>query len=185
MKMKISKASWMILAAGVFIIILAGLGITRSGQVNEYEALSSNLTLLSGRLNILQVGNLQTQIDEYKEQLRDAQEQTADARTKLEQTVISVDVAEKFYQIADFCEVVVKNLSTSTISPQNYKAVNCETTSLSASITGEKGNILKLVIALNNNFSTGFVRSAQFGFPGSENGTVGVQMIVYTRKVSQ
>jgi hypothetical protein len=183
--MKISKASWMILAAGVFIIILAGLGITRSGQVNEYEALSSNLTLLSGRLNNLQIGNLQTQIDEYKEQLRDAQEQTADARTKLEQTVISVDVAEKFYQVADYCQVIINNLSTSTITAQNFKAVNCETTSLSASVTGEKENITKFIIALNNNFSTGFVRSAQLGFSESENSTVGLQMIVYSRKGSK
>jgi hypothetical protein len=183
--MKISKASWMILAAGVFIIILAALGITRSGQVNEYEALSSNLTLLSSRISNFQTGNLQTQIDEYKEQLKDTQEQAAEARTKLEQTVISVDVAEKFYQIADYCEVIIKNLGTSTVSTQKFEAVNCETTSLSASINGKKEKITQFVIALNNNFSTGFVRAAQLNFTDSENGTVNVQMIVYTRKAGK
>jgi hypothetical protein len=183
--MKISKASWMILVAGVFIIILAALGITRSGQVNEYEALSSDLTLLSSRLNNLQTGNIQTQIDEYKVQLKDTQEQAAEARTKLEQTVISVDVAEKFYQIADYCEVIINNLSTSTISAQKFEAVDCEATSLSAFISGEKENIIDLIIALNNNFTTGFVKTAQFNLSNSENGSVGVQMIVYTRKRSR
>jgi hypothetical protein len=30
---KISKTGWIILSAGIFVVVLAGLGITRSGQV--------------------------------------------------------------------------------------------------------------------------------------------------------
>jgi hypothetical protein len=182
---KISKASWIILAAGVFIIILAGLGMTRSGQIKEYDALSTNLTFTSNRAGNIQTGNLQTEINEYTEQLKDIREQAAEARTKLDQMVISVDVAEKFYQIADYCGVIITNIDTTTISNQKYQAVGFQTISVTAAMSGTTKNILDYVIALNNNFSTGFVRSAQFSFVDSGNGTLGVQAIIYSREGSQ
>jgi hypothetical protein len=182
---KISKASWIILAAGVFIIILAGLGMTRSGQIKEYDALSANLTFTSSRTGNIQTGKLQTEINEYTEQLKDIREQAAEARTKLDQTVISVDVAEKFYQIADYCGVIITNIDTTTISNQNYQAVGFETISVTAVMSGTTKNILDYVMALNNNFSTGFVKAAQFNFDDSENGTVNIQAIVYSQEGSQ
>jgi hypothetical protein len=182
---KISKASWIILAAGIFIIILAGLGLTRSGQIKEYDSLSANLTMTTSRAANVQNGKLQTEINEYNEQLKDIQEQSSEARTKLDQTVISVDVAEKFYQIADYSGVIITNMTTTTITKQNYQAVGFETTSVSATMSGTTENILNYVIALNNNFSTGFVKAAQFSFNDSSNGTVNVQAIVYSREGSQ
>ncbi len=182
--MKISKASWMILGAGVFIIVLAGLGLTRSGQIKAFDDLSANLSVSGARLNNLQTGQLQTEIDEYEEQLKDTLEQVNEVKEKLKQTVISFDVADKYYEIAAFCDVIVTNLSTTTISEQPYAGINCETVSLSSQVTGTPEDIIKFIIALNDTFVTGFIRAAQLTFNGDDGCTVTLQMSIYTTKGS-
>ena len=181
--MKLSKASWMILAAGVFIIVLAGLGMTRSGQIKEYDTLSSNLTLLSARLNKMPANASVTEIEEYKQQISDMQMQADEAKLRLEQSVISVDVADKFYQIAAYDGVTVQQLSTTAIASDTFAAVNCEVIYVAATVTGDAQNIVDFIIALNDNFSTGLVNGAQFTFDGTI-GKVGVQLTVYSRKGS-
>jgi hypothetical protein len=182
MKMKISKASWMILGAGIFIIVLAGLGVTRSGQITQLDTISENLSVNAARLNNLKVDSLQIEIDEYREQLKDTLDQVNEVKDKLKQTIISVDVADKFYDIAAFCEVIVLNLSTTQISEEPYASIGCDTIAASGKISGTRENVIKFIIALNDNYPTGFVRAAQVLFDDGEACTVTVQMSVYTRK---
>lgn len=176
--MKLSKASWMILAAGVFLIVLAGLGLTRSNQMKEMAALTEELSVSSLRLSNLKVTQFDAQINELQEQLRDAQERAVEARDKLKQSVISVDVADKFYEIADYYGVIVSRVGTTTISEQPFSSIDCDTISLSAEVSGELDDLVDFIKGLNDNFSTGFVRSVQIN--GEE--TVSLQMIVYSRK---
>jgi len=182
--MKISRASWVILASGVFIIVLAGLGMTRSGQMAAEDKLAEDLQVAQARLSNLQVTQLQTQINEYNAQLNDAKSQADDILQKLKQTVISVDVAEKFFVLADYYGVTINNITTSSIAQQPFASVNCETISLSASVSGELENLINFIIGLNNNFSTGFVRAAQLSINGEEASGASVQMTVYSQKGS-
>jgi hypothetical protein len=179
--MKISKASWMILAAGVFIIILAGLGMTRSGQINEYDTLVADFNLASARLNNQQTGNVQTEINEYSQQLIDAKDQAEEAERKLDQTVISVDVADKFFEVADYCKVTVSAVSTSTIAHENYGSIPCYTVSVAATVSGDRQMIIDFVIALNDTFSTGYVTAAGFSFSDDNTGNLNIQMTVFSR----
>lgn len=172
----------MILAAGVFIIVLAGMGVTRSGQIKEYDALSANLSVTGVRLNNLQVSQLQAEMNEYEAQLEDTLEQVVEAREKLLQSVISVDVAEKFYDIAYSCNVIVENLSTTVIAEERAVNIDWDTISLSGKVIGEPEDIVKFVLALNNNFSSGYVKAAQLRYTGVPVPVVDVQMIIYTAK---
>ena len=54
-KLKLSKTSWLILAAGVFIVVLVGLGLTRSQQIREQSGLDDELSVTQKRLDNLQV----------------------------------------------------------------------------------------------------------------------------------
>jgi hypothetical protein len=182
MKMKISKTSWMILGAGVFIIVLAGLGLTRSGQISQYDALSENLSVNTVRLNNLQVGKLQAEIDEYQEQLKDIVDQVNEVKEKLKQTVISVDVADKFYEVAAYSKVTVVNLSTTKISQDSYASIDCNIIAVSSLVKGGRIEVVEFIKALNDNYSTGFVKSAQVVFVEGNACTVNLQMSVYTRK---
>ena len=44
--LKLSKTSWLILSAGVFIVVLAGLGLTRSQQMKEQTKVADELNLI-------------------------------------------------------------------------------------------------------------------------------------------
>jgi hypothetical protein len=180
--MKISKASWMILGAGVFIIALAGLGMARSGQVQEQKKVNSDLAVNTLRLNNLQVPTEQSRINELEQEVKDAQNQTEDIKARLIQSIISVDVADKFYEIAGFYSVNVTSMGTSTNSEQPFAGIPCEIISLSASVSGTMDNIISFVKGINDNFNTGFIRSAQLNLKDPADSSVSLQMIVYSYK---
>ena len=183
--MKISKASWMILGAGVFIIALAGLGVARSGQVQEQNKVAADLAVNTARLNNLQISPAQPRIDELEQEVKDAQSQTEEIKTRLIQSVISVDVADKFYEIAGFYSVNVTTMGTTTDSEQSFSEIPCQVISLSASVSGTMGNIIDFVKGLNDNFTTGFVRSAQLDVKDPLESKVNIQMVVYTYRGNQ
>jgi hypothetical protein len=178
--MKISKATWMILGAGIFIIVLSGLGVARYGQVQERDKVSEDLAVNTVRLNKLQVITPQAQIDELQEEVNDVQSQTEDIKTRLVQSIISVDVADKFYEIAGFYSVNVTSLGTSALSEQPFADIPCEVISLSASVSGTMENIVDFVKGINDNYTTGFIRSAQLELKDPAESFASIQMIVYS-----
>jgi len=103
---KLSKAGLLILAAGVFIVVLLSLGITRYGQISEQTDLNDELSLSEMRLNNIDLKPFQLQLVELQEQFTDSESQLEEAKSRLDQTVISVDVTDKFYEIADYHDVI-------------------------------------------------------------------------------
>jgi len=182
--MKISKASWMILAIGVFIIVLAGLGIARSGQLKEQAQVNQDLSMASARLGNIQVTQLQTQFDELQEQLSETQDQSDEAKDRLKQKIVSVDITDKFYEIANFYNVTVDDISTTPVAQQPYAGINCDTISLDANASGGHDDIVNFITGLNDNFTTGFVRTIQLSNSDNESSQVNVQMVVYSYKGS-
>jgi hypothetical protein len=90
-----------------------------------------------------------------------------DTKARLNQTVISVDVTDEFFKIAENCSVNITNLNTSVIAQTSYEGIKFSTISLSASVTGEKKNIVNFIFSLNNGYVTGNVESAQITFDQS------------------
>jgi len=181
--LKLSKISWLILSAGVFLVILAGLGITRSQQFQEENALTEELGLSEARLNNIQVAQLQQQNDELQQRIKDSQEQLDIVKERLHQPVESVDVTDKFFVIAENCDVLVMNLSTTTISENILGDIDCSSISISASVQGDLDDLIDFIISLNNGFATGCVRTAQISFSttGIDEGlSSSIQMIVYS-----
>jgi hypothetical protein len=164
--LKLSKISWLILSAGVFIVVLAGLGLTRSQQMKEQTKVADTLELAKKRLGTVQTAPLSQQLDSLKAKVEESQALLKDAQAKLRQTVISVDVTDEFFQIAQYCSVNVTNLNTTTIAQSKYEGVTFSTISLAATVTGEETNIIKFIVSLNNGYLTGNVESAQITFPG-------------------
>ncbi len=170
MKLKLSKTSWMILAAGVFLVILAGLGLTRSQQVKEQTKVAGDLDLATKRLATIQTGSLGQQLETLKTKVDESQALLDDARAHLHQTVISVDVTDQFFQTAAYCSVNITNLTTTTIAQAKFDNVTFSTISLSAAVQGEKTDIVKFIIALNDGYVTGNVQSAQVTFSSASAG---------------
>jgi len=164
MKFKLSKTSWMILAAGVFLVVLTGLGLTRSQQMKEQTKVASDLDLATKKLATVQTASLSQQLETLKTKVDESQALLNDARAHLHQTVVSVDVTDQFFQVAAYCSVNVTQYSSTVIAQAKYDNVTFSTISLTAQVEGLKTDIVKLVQALNDSYVTGNVQSAQISF---------------------
>ncbi|MFA5308084.1 MAG: hypothetical protein WC370_01180 [Dehalococcoidales bacterium] len=172
-----------ILSAGIFVVVLAGLGITRSGQVKEQGKLGTDLSAYQMRVNNMDTTQFQIQMEELTQQLEDTEQQLAEVKNKLRQQINSVDVTDKLYEIAAYYGVEVTVMGTSQIGSDNYQGVPCAVISLRATAAGELTDIIDFIAGMNNNFSTGFIQSVQIKVAAIETDELSeasINFIVYT-----
>jgi hypothetical protein len=180
---KFSKTGLLILAAGAFTVVLAGLGITRYSQTSEEARLEGELALSSMRLNNMDLKPLQEQLAGLEEELKNGQIQIEEAKNKLAQSVISVDMADNFYEIAASCGVAIETITTTKNQTEVYENVGCVLINVNAMVTGALPHIIDFVAALNDSFTTGFVKSTQVSIndAAAENGaSANIMMIIYS-----
>lgn len=181
--LKFSKTGWLILSAGIFVVILAGLGVTRSQQLTEQTKLEEELSLSTMRVDTIQVSHLRPQLEELQQRLDESESQLNEVQDRLRQTVVSVDVTEKFFAIAEYCDVVIQNLTNTTISTDTIQNINCYETSISATVTGELEDIVDFLIGLNEGYTTGYVQSTQISIPDESSDkqpSANFQIVVYS-----
>jgi hypothetical protein len=181
--LKLSKTSWIVLAAGIFVVVLAGLGITRSQQLSEQGKLDDELSISQTSLNNLHIDALQLELQELQQAAEDTQLQLDQAVQSLDQTVVSVDITDEFFSIAEYCGVLVVNLSTSPITPNMYGGIGLSATSLNASVEGAVPNLIDFVESLNSDFTTALLKSVQIDIPPSssnETSSANIQMTIYS-----
>lgn len=182
--LKLSKTGWLILSAGIFIVILAALGVTRSQQLEEQAQLDEELSLSTTRVEKLQVADLRPQLEALQQRIEENEAQLTEAKDRLRQTVESTDVTEKFFLVAEYCGVKIMTLSTSRISKQVLTGIECNMISISTSVEGEVPNLIDYIISLNKGFTTGYIESAQITISEepTDVSTASIQMVVYTYK---
>ena len=163
--MKISKTSWLILSIGIFLVVLAGLGLTRSQQLQAQSQLDEELDVAEMRLSKLGVEELRLKQEELQRQLDERIAELAEAKDKMRQTVESIDVTDEFFEIARSCEVVIMSISSSSIRDDKLEDITCSAITIDATAEGEVPNLINFVIKLNNDFTTGIVKSAQITIP--------------------
>ena len=179
--MKLSKTSWLILAAGIFIVVFASLGIARSQQLQEQEQLDDELTVAEMRLNKFQVKQLRQQQDELQKQLDESTMQLTADKDKLRQTIDSINVTDEFFEIARSCSIEVVGISSSNIGSEELGNIVCSVITLNATVAGDTSNLISFVIRLNNDFTTGIVKSGQISIPeiADDRPSANILMVVY------
>jgi hypothetical protein len=183
-KLKLSKMAWLILSAGIFVVVLAGLGFTYSGQKSEQNTLKDELEVSKARLEKTQDTGTQQQIDQLEERLVDSQTRLDEAKGKLLQAILSVDVTEKFFQIAESSGVSVRSFGTTDIQSTTVSGVACTRIAIHGLVEGEVLELVNFIVNLNQNYITGYVTSAQISVGGETSGdsTANIQLEVYSSK---
>jgi hypothetical protein len=181
---KFSKTGWLILSAGVFVVVLGSLGITRTQQLHEQNKLDEELHNSTQLLEKLQAQDLQQQLDDLQQKVEEAEILRDEAAQRLDQTVISVDVSDELFDIAKYCGVVVRNLTTTPIRSSPYKGIGLDLTSLHVSAEGDVSDLVDFVMSLRNDYTTGLVESFQLNIPLADSETetakVSVQILIYS-----
>lgn len=185
--LKLSKTSMLILSAGIFIVVLASLGLTRSQQVQEQTKLDEELSITEVRLSNVQIAQLLQQQAELQAQIDESTIQLTEAKNRLRQTVESIDVTDEFFSIAHDCDVLINNISTTTITTEELEGVNCSLIAIDSLVTSDVSNLIDFVISLNTDYTTGVVKSVQISIPetseeseGCERPSAVVRMVVYS-----
>lgn len=187
-KITISKTVRIILLAGIFVVILAGLGFTRYQLSAQQATIEEELE--TSELRLLQFNNpiLQEKLNELEAQLEELEKRTGDAYEKLKASVVSADVTEQFYQTAHGSYVHVDLFTSVPIAHETIADIDVLQTSISARVTGTLTNTIHFVENLNEFFITGYVTNARFvveqpAISGSlgANTTLHLDFIIYTR----
>jgi hypothetical protein len=161
---KLSKTGWLILSAGVFLVVLAGLGLTRSQQMTEQTKLDEELNQIEKRIDAIKTTQLTQQLENLGQKAEESQLLLKDAKARLDASVISVDVADEFFKIAVANSVNITTMSTSVIAQVKYGDIGVSTISLSGTVTGQKQRIIDFIIGLNNGYITGNLGSVHVAF---------------------
>jgi hypothetical protein len=184
---KLSKISWLILSAGLFLVILVSLGVTRSGQLKEQNRLEEELSISTARVEKIETTDMRPEVDEALRRVDEAKSQRDEAAQRLNQMIESVDVTDKFFAIAGHNNIQVNTLSNTQLSSESVNGVNCATISIGASVSGDISDIMDFIISLNDGYTTGYVQSVQINtsVETSDNNTptpttANLYMVIYS-----
>lgn len=182
--LKISKTSLKILLIGIFVVAIAGLGLTRSQQIRAQNQVGDDLTVAQTRLDKLQVKDLNQQVEDLQARLDQSKAQLGIAKDKLRQTVESTDVTDKFFQMAKSGNVAVMSISSAGKKSEKQEGINTMDITLDAVVTGAVPDLINFVIKLNTDFTTGIVEQARISIPegDAEIPTLKILMVIYSYK---
>lgn len=180
--MKISKTSWLLIAIGVFIIAMVGLGAVRYQQVNQQNQLSEELALAEMKLNGFQLEQLSDRQGELEEQLSQTISQLEAAKAMLSQPNGSIVTSGILFDIAEAYGVEVTEISSSGPTNGELEGIACSVLPLTARVEGDVPALINFITRLNSDLTTGVVKSAEISIPETtdeEESSANIQLVIY------
>lgn len=177
-KINLSKTSWIILSVGVFIVILAGLGVTYSQQLKENSEANDELAVTEMRLGQFNIEELQQQESALIATHDSISSQHDTSKIKLQQPIESIDVTDRCYYIASLSNVVIMDIGTTDIRPEEFIDLECDKILININVRGELSDMVNFTININEGFSTGYIESVQTVMEESPH--TSIQMVVYS-----
>ena len=163
---------------GIFVVVLAGLGVTYSQQVKEKKQVEEKLELTELRLDMFDIAELESNKKNLEISILNLTSQYDSYRADLTQSVISSDVVDKCYEIAEDSNVKIVNIGSSAIKVIELAAVECLAINLNINVTGTLEDYITFITNLNNSYTTGYVSAIQILLEDESNATV--QLVVYS-----
>ncbi|MBI2854709.1 MAG: hypothetical protein HYX87_07310 [Chloroflexi bacterium] len=164
MKLKMSKSSYMSLAAGAFLVVAAGLGVGYRELSHRQELSAQELSETQKRLTTFASGKLATQMADLKDQLARTNSQMVAVKQKLTRTLESIGNSDEIYRIAKQTGVQVNQLTSKGIESQKLGATSFQILPLTVEVSGEVSNMVDFVLELNK-LSAGLIRSVDMDIP--------------------
>ena len=158
-RIKLTKIAWLILAAGVVVVIFSSLGVAYFQQVDAKEQLDEEIELANRKLNTLQLQELRSQQQELKQQLSDAISQIEIAKAALSPSIENIAATDTVFETANDSDVEINEYESADFNLGILAGVNFSLLPITTDINGTVSDIIDFVINLNGNFTTGAVHS--------------------------
>lgn len=180
--MKLSKTGWFIIAIGLFLIALAGLGAVRSQQVHQQNQLNEKLSTAKLKLNGFQFEPLAQQKDELKWRLDQTLAQSEAARTMLSQPIGSIAINDILFRLAEDYRVTVAQVTSSGLAEEKLAGINCSVLPLTTIVTGNLTDIVGFITTLSGDLTADVIRSVEISLPDmtSDNASASIELAVYS-----
>lgn len=180
--MKPSKTALIVVSAGIFIIILASLGIVCFQRVKEQNQLSEQLALAQSRVSGAQLEQLSSRQTELEKQLSQDTSQFEAVKAILSQPESSVTVYSILFEIAEACRVEVVKMTSPGLANGDLEGISCSVLALGITVEGSISSLVNFVTKLNDYLTTGVVKSVTMTVPDTTNGesaSAHIEAIVY------
>lgn len=180
--MKISKKTGLIITAGIFIIVFAGVCMVFFQRLGEQDKLSEELKAVQVRLGGIQLGPLSSEKTELEEQLSQTTSQFEAVKAVLSQPIGSIAASDILLDIAQEHGVAVTEMSSSAPAEGGLEEVSCSVISLIAKVEGDVSTLVSFITDLNSRLTTGVVKSVTITIPEtfiSDNATADIQIAFY------
>lgn len=181
--MKLSKTIWIAIAAGIFVIALAALGMVSIRQVDEKNRLETQLTSSQSRLQTLQTESISSQQTALEEQLNQTTPESEAVKAKLSQPVTSTAAATAIFDAAKANNLIVTGMTSSSPADEIVAGVTLSAISMTATVEGNVSKMVGFVTGLNRLLKTSAVKSVEITVPELTNGdntTASIELVVYT-----
>ncbi len=168
--MNISKSTLISLAVGIFVIMVAGLGVVYFGQGQEQSRLNEELSL--AQLNMLKLegypAQLQQLVSQHKElenKLTQTESQINTAKASLDQSLGSIEASGALFEIADTSNVEVTEISSPGINTTTLEGITLSSIRLIVTAEGEVFDLIDFVYNWTKQYPTGVVQSVEMTIP--------------------
>jgi uncharacterized membrane protein (DUF441 family) len=156
---KLSKASWIALVAGILIITVATLGWNYLQQNKQKQQLEDSLLAAQGKLSAITLDDLEEQKAQLTRQVQALNTEMESIKQGLVSEEDSIDITDAVLLMASECKVKVISLSSPGPGLKDLAGLPCETMVLNIEVTGEIKDITEFVYSLSERFPTSIVES--------------------------
>ena len=167
--MKLSKTSRLLIAIGIFVILLGGLGMAYGQQNVEKRQLERELSfaqlLLTRQSTRLSSDTLSSQQRELEGRLVETESQIGAAIANLRQSIESIEVTDTLFETAQTCDVEITEINSPGVTSDRLGGLICSVISLELDVRGDVSNLINFVFELSKEFPTGVVEWVEIDIP--------------------
>ncbi len=179
--MKLGKKSLLIIAFGIFAIVLFGLWSVYSQQLTRKAELAGNLDTARLKLNGLNNEPLAHRQDELEWQLEQVGAQSAAAREMLAQPIGSIAVSDHLFEIAAAHSVNITAIRSSGRAEAEMAGLILPLLPLSITATGDIADLAGFITRLSHDYPTSLISTVGMNIPETgEAASVDIEMAIFS-----
>ena len=187
--MKLGKKARIILAGGIFIVLMASLFMVYSQQGQERSRLSDELSLVQLALTRFSPEKLSSQQKVLESRLTRTESELGTAKDKLRQSIESIEVTDTLFEVAETHSVEIIGIESPGVTSEELEGVSLSILPLTVVVEGDVSHLNDFILELGEKFPTSVDGSVEILFPPSAEGmaetgveetTASIELRIYT-----
>lgn len=168
--MKLSRRTWIILLAGIFIIGLVSINTAYSKQDEERSQLNQELSVAQARLAQYapeqdSAQELASQQEELESRLVLIETQLKSVKVGLAPSIQSIEVTNTLFKVAESCGVEITEIGSPGLNDEALEGFNYSMLILTVKAEGSVLKLVNFILGLSDEFPTGVVEAVEINVP--------------------